>query len=119
MAKTYRALTGAGLQPFAPCPSCGGPTPTFNSYEVVVCQDRSVTLYIDETVAFSGGTQIINNASYSTGQVLWATAGAGNPRFCVEIVNTDVDQEPTLYFDVISGPWSVCNQCINPDQDPT
>ena len=73
MAKTYRALTGSGLQPFAACPSCGGPTPTFNSYEVQVCEDRAVTLYVDDTAAFSGTTSIINSTSYSVGDVLWAT----------------------------------------------
>lgn len=113
MAKTYRALTGAGLQPFAPCPSCD-PIATFNSYEVVVCQDPKTSLYVDETIAFDGPNGLINSTSYSVGDVLWAKSSKDEPTFCVEIVNTGVDQEPTFYFDIALGPWNECIQCINP-----
>ena len=118
MATTYRLLDSSGLQPFVACPSCN-PAPTFNSYEVQICQDKTGSLYVDETIAFNGNTTILNATSYSVGDVLWAKSSKDGPSFCVEIVGTDVDQEPTLYFNVASGPWNDCTQCINPDYDPT
>lgn len=113
MATSYRQQTSAGLLAPTACPSCGV-APSYDSYEVVLCDDNSTTLYVDEQIAFDGFNQIINPDSYAINQVLFATAGPSDPRFCVKIVGVEVDEPPTHYFEVAVGPWAQCTECVSP-----
>lgn len=114
---TFREQTSSGLGVETACPQCGITPPTFTSYEVKTCSNTG-TYYVSRTDAFFGSNQVINSNTYSIGQVVWVTASAAGPRVCAEIIDINIDQEPTLYVDIQSGPWSQCNQCFDPNSTP-
>ena len=114
---TFRQQTSSGLGQETACPQCGTNPPAFFSYKVDMCNNTG-QFYVSKTNAFFGSNQVINSNTYSIGQVVWVTAGATNPRLCAEIIDTNVDEEPGLYIDIQSGPWSQCNQCFDSNSNP-
>lgn len=114
---TFRQQTSSGLGQETACPQCGTTPPAFFSYEVAMCNNTG-TGYVSKTNAFFGNNQVINSNTYSIGQVVWVTATASGPRLCAEIININIDEEPSLYIDIQSGPWSVCNQCFDSNVTP-
>lgn len=110
---TYRQQTSTGLGSETACPQCGTPPPTYLSYEVKYC-DSNVTAYVHSSDAFFASNPVINSNTYSPTQVVMVTTGANAARACAEIIDVDVNQEPTLYIDIKYGPFSTCNQCFAP-----
>jgi len=114
---TFREQTSSGLGLETACPQCGTTPPAFFSYQVDMCNTTG-TFYVSKTNAFFGSNQVINSNTYSIGQVVWVTSSANGPRLCAEIIDINVDEEPSLYIDIQSGPWSQCNQCIDSNSNP-
>ncbi len=108
----YREQNGGTLGVLTNCPNCNPPTNT--SYKVTVCSN-SFTFYVDDTTGFQGNQQVLlaPNA-YSVGQVLWIKQTASGPAKCAEIIAVNQPDPSTYYFDISSGPWTVCNQCFEP-----
>ena len=115
---TYREQTSLGLGPETGCPACGSPAPSFFSYQIEYCNNPGTTAYVAQTQAYFGTSPVINSNLYIVGDVVWVTATATGPRACAEIIDVELDQEPSMYVDIEVGPFDVCSSCIDPNPIP-
>jgi len=108
--KTYRQQSSGSLGSITNCPSC---SPNNPSYKMQYCSGGAF-FYVDSVNAFSGSQPILNSTSYNVGDVLWVTPSQTGARACATIIAVNQTTAGTQFFDVASGPWGQCTQCINP-----
>ena len=106
---TYRQQSSGSLGALTNCPNCS----TYTNYAVQYCSGGG-TIYVNNTNAFSSSQPVLLSTSYNIGDVVWVTPSQGGARVCATITGLNQNVISTQFFDIASGPWSQCSQCITP-----
>ena len=107
---TYRQQNSGNLGVLTNCPSCG----TNANYAVQMCVGGG-TIYVNSSTGFSGSQSVLLLTTiYSINDVVWITPSQGGARVCAKITGLNQNFASTQFFDIASGPWTQCTQCITP-----